>query len=130
MFLNIEMIGTILKGNIVNASRGSRMLAYSAPRASVIDSAKQLFEKANKKVGEAAALGLDKSTLNTGQNVTQAAKDVDKKAGETVAEGIHDAQASMPNQKARVYKNTKGYDSLADKGKKVESEQNRADDAV
>ena len=106
------------------------MLAYSAPRASVIDSAKLLFEKANKKVGEAAALGLDKSTLKTGQNVTQAVKDVDKKAGETVAEGIHDAQASMPNQKARVYKTTKGYDSLADKGKKVESEQNRADDAV
>lgn len=125
------MIGTILRGNTIqNVNRGSRMLSCSASRSSVLDSAKELFLKANKKVGEAAALGLDKSSQKGSEDFSQAAKNADKKTGETIAEGIHDTQASMPNHRAGVYKNTKGYESLPDKGKKVESEQNRADDAV
>ena len=125
------MIGTILRVNTVqNVSKGSRMLSCSASRSSVLDSAKELFQKANKKVGEAAALGLDKSSLKGAQDLSQAAKEVDKKTGVTIAEGIHNTQASMPSEKSRVHKTTKGYESLADKGQKVESEQNRADDAV
>lgn len=92
---------------VQNANRGTRMLSSSSPRTSIIDSAKQFFQKSNK--------------------VEEAAKEVDKRTGEVLEEGIREGE--MLGEKARVRQNYKGYDSLVDKGRKVETEQNRPDDA-
>ena len=90
-----------------SANRGARMLSSSTLRTSIIDNAKKFFQKGNK--------------------VEEVANEVDKKTGEVLAEGIREGE--MIGERQRVHQNYKGYKNLVDKGKKVETEQNRPDDA-
>lgn len=122
------------------AAVNRRALSASATsRYSVIDSAKEALKKANKKIGEVAAGGIEKTQEMTpnAENVTEATKEtahkVNKKTGEVLAEGLDKAEKMKPelhSEKRRVQENAKGYTDLQDKGSKTESEQNRPDDAV
>lgn len=57
---------------------------------------------------------------------------LNKKTGEVLAEGIDLAQTAKHRSDAvsKVRKNKLGYDTLQDKGTKVESEQCRPDDGL
>ncbi|CUM49500.1 unnamed protein product [Debaryomyces tyrocola] len=172
---------TALRAGLVPATR---YISTTPARYSIIGSAKEVLHKANKKIGEVAAEGIektqhapdsvgnvakkvnkktgevlaegiDKTQKVTPHGVGDAAHKVNKKTGEVLAEGIDKTQKATPSnigaeaekvdgemadgikkkqqqaeEKLRVSKNTKGYDSLQDKGSKAESEQNRPDDAV
>ena len=145
---------TALRAGLVPATR---YISTTPARYSIIGSAKDVLHKANKKIGEVAAEGIEK-TQHAPENVGDAAQKVNKKTGEVLAEGIDKTQKASPEsvgdaaqkvnkktgevladgiekteqteERLRVSKNAKGYDSLQDKGKKAESEQNRPDDAV
>lgn len=119
----------------------TRYFATTPARYSILGSAKDALLKANKKIGEVAAEGIDKTQKaehsvedavhNIGKKTGQAADTVNKKTGEVLAEGIDKTQKAMPNEaKRRVSNNAEGYKNLQDKGSKAESEQNRPDDAV
>lgn len=158
-----------------------------ASRKSVVDTAKDVLEKANKKTGEflAGTIESTEKVAPTGENIKNAAETVNKKTGDVLADGIektekaasnvkelvdntdvnvdikgaaekvnkatgeklsegihkaegaaHQAKDAASNvkeevhAKAKVEANTKGYQDLQDKGAKVETEQNRPDDAV
>lgn len=157
-----------------------------ASRKSVVDTAKDVLEKANKKTGEflAGTIEQTEKVAPTGENLKLAAEKVNQKTGDVLADGIEKTQlaadsvkdvdvkgaASKVNQKtgdvladgvekaegvagkakeaaseakerasdvkdeaqakAKVNANSAGYENLQDKGSKVESEQNRPDDAV
>lgn len=73
---------------------------------SIVDGAKEVLQKANKKTGEVLA-----STMETAED----------KAPEAVKDHP---------EKQKVHENTKGYKDLQDKGSKAEAEQNRAEDGV
>ncbi|CCE80402.1 Piso0_003518 [Millerozyma farinosa CBS 7064] len=121
------------------AAVNRRALSASAiSRYSVIDSAKEALKKANKKIGEAAAGGIEKTQEMTpnAEKVTEATKETahkaNKKTGEVLAEGLDKAEKLKPelnSEKRRVKENAKGYNDLQDKGSKAETEQNRPDDA-
>lgn len=125
----------------VRQLRPQRHFAATAYRAGVIDSAKDLLSKANKKTGEVLADGMEKAeeVTPTAETVKSAADKANKKTGEVLADGMEKAEgvaqeakgaAKGVKEKARVNLNHKGYDSLQDKGAKAESEQNRPDDGV
>ncbi|CDK25055.1 unnamed protein product [Kuraishia capsulata CBS 1993] len=125
---------------------------------SIVDSAKETLDNLNKKIGKAAAAGLESAEhvahktsdaasevaskaqehgANAEKSVKEAASDVASKAEEG-RESFKDAASATANaangftneHTDNVKNNFKGYSSLQDKGSKVESEQNRADDAV
>mmetsp|Transcript_6722 Transcript_6722/g.6620 ORF Transcript_6722/g.6620 Transcript_6722/m.6620 type:complete len:127 (-) Transcript_6722:1914-2294(-) len=116
---------TTLRAGLVPATR---YISTTPARYSIIGSAKEVLHKANKKIGEVAAEGIDKTQKATPHSVGEAAEKVNKKTGEVLAEGIEKTQQA--GQKARVSQNAKGYESLQDKGSKAETEQNRPDDAL
>lgn len=146
---------TALRSGLVPATR---YISTTPARYSIIDSAKDALNKANKKIGEVAAEGIDKTQKATPDSVGDAAQKVNKKTGEVLAEGIDKTQKATPDsvgeaaqkvnkktgevlaegiektqqtdEKLRVSKNAKGYESLQDKGSKAETEQNRPDDAL
>ncbi|PSK38974.1 hypothetical protein C7M61_002281 [Candidozyma pseudohaemuli] len=172
---------------IPRQTMASRAFTVSlASRKSVVDTAKDVLEKANKKTGEflAGTIENTEKVAPTGENLKLAAEKVNQKTGDVLADGIEKTQlaadsvkdvdlkgaASKVNQKtgdvladgvekaegvagkakeaaseakerasdvkdeaqakAKVNANTAGYENLQDKGAKVESEQNRPDDAV
>lgn len=86
--------------------------------------------KINKKTGEVLADGMEKVQQATPDvdSVGDAASKLNKKTGEVLADGM--SKVEHVQHKQRVNENTKGYESLQDKGSKAESEQNRPDDAV
>lgn len=146
---------TALRAGLVPATR---YISTTPARYSIIGSAKEVLHKANKKIGEVAAEGIDKTQHVAEGSVGKAAHKVNKKTGEVLAEGIDKTQKAAPHnvgeaaekvnkktgevlaegiektqhlrEKARVSQNAKGYDSLQDKGSKTETEQNRPDDAL
>lgn len=170
------------QASILRAARPvhpARALTCSvAARKSIVDSAKEVLEKVNKKTGEALASTIEttENVAPTTENVKQAAETVNKKTGEILADGIEKAEeaTSFAKDKAsnitedvkdkasdlkedakikaadlkedakdkaadlkdeaaakkKVVENTAGYKNLQDKGSKIESEQNRPDDAV
>lgn len=141
-----------------------------------VDDVKYAAEKVNKKTGEVLADGLEavgsaaEKAKHSAEEVTQKAKEgaedvaekakntsaedlkdaaadaahkVNKKTGEALSEGMDKAEdlkdaakskgqdaAAHVEAKYKVEKNAAGYKDLQDKGRKVESEQNRPDDAV
>jgi hypothetical protein len=116
---------TALRAGLVPATR---YISTTPARYSIIGSAKDVLHKANKKIGEVAAEGIEKTQHATPHSVGDAAQKVNKKTGEVLAEGIEKTQQGK--ERLRVSQNAKGYDSLQDKGSKTETEQNRPDDAV
>ncbi|CAG86338.2 DEHA2C13398p [Debaryomyces hansenii CBS767] len=146
---------TALRAGLVPATR---YISTTPARYSIIGSAKDVLHKANKKIGEVAAEGIEKTQHATPHSVGDAAQKVNKKTGEVLAEGIDKTQKATPDsvgdaaqkvnkktgevlaegiektqqgkERLRVSQNAKGYDSLQDKGSKTETEQNRPDDAV
>ena len=146
---------TALRAGLVPATR---YISTTPARYSIIGSAKDVLHKANKKIGEVAAEGIEKTQHATPHSVGDAAQKVNKKTGEVLAEGIEKTQKATPDsvgdaaqkvnkktgevlaegiektqqgkERLRVSQNAKGYDSLQDKGSKTETEQNRPDDAV
>lgn len=109
-------------------------------------SVSEALNKANKKTGEVLADGMEKAekivpgTAKEAKDVAEDAKEkvqeysskANKKTGEVLADGLEKAEETKEHleAKAKVGKNSFGYKDLQDKGKKVESEQNRPDDAV
>ncbi|CUM55490.1 uncharacterized protein AC631_03122 [Debaryomyces fabryi] len=146
---------TTLRAGLVPATR---YISTTPARYSIIGSAKEVLHKANKKIGEVAAEGIDKTQKAAPHSVGEAAEKINKKTGEVLAEGIDKTQKAAPGSvgeaaekvnkktgevlaegikkteqaghKARVSQNAKGYESLQDKGRKAETEQNRPDDAL
>lgn len=84
------------------------------------DEAKEAASRANLKAGRALADNMDKAQQanNSWDAQTQEAKNE-----------VYNAKAHF-EAKDKVQKNSAGYKDLQDKGSKVESEQNRPDDAV
>lgn len=138
---------------IPRQTMASRAFTVSlASRKSVVDTAKDVLEKANKKTGEflAGTIEQTEKVAPTGENIKLAAGKVNQKTGDVLADGVEKAEAAAgkakeaaseakerasdvneeAQAKAKVNANTAGYDNLQDKGSKVESEQNRPDDAV
>ncbi|PVH13964.1 uncharacterized protein CXQ87_002085 [Candidozyma duobushaemuli] len=138
---------------IPRQTMASRAFTVSlASRKSVVDTAKDVLEKANKKTGEflAGTIEQTEKVAPTGENIKSAAGKVNQKTGDVLADGVEKAEAAAgkakeaaseakerasdvneeAQAKAKVNANTAGYDNLQDKGSKVESEQNRPDDAV
>lgn len=100
---------------------------------SIVGKTKDVLLKANKKIGEAAAEGINKAEKVTPsgsatEKVAGAADTVNKKSGKVLADGIDKVDALATKERRRVEKNTKGYKDLQDKGSKAEIEQNRPDD--
>lgn len=126
-----------------------------------VDGVKQAASKVNHKTGEVLADGMEKveEVANKAKHATEdvahkakhtsaedikeaasdAASKVNKKTGEALSEGMDKAEqakdkvketAAQAEAKMKVEKNAAGYQNLQDKGRKVESEQNRPDDAV
>lgn len=87
-----------------------RMISTTPVRGSVIDTAKNVLHKANKKIGEVAAEGIDKTqhAAPHAQDVGEAADKVNKKTGEVLADGINKAQKAAPD-----------VDSVGDAAQKV-----------
>lgn len=127
----------------------SRCLSSTRANNSIMDTAKDMLDKANKKTGEVLASTIEnteKVATNPEQMkeaATDAASTVNQKTGKVLADGIEKAEEAAGKAKEvtkeakaeaeakhKVLKNTSGYEDLQDKGKKVESEQNRPDDAV
>ncbi|OBA21168.1 hypothetical protein METBIDRAFT_42198, partial [Metschnikowia bicuspidata var. bicuspidata NRRL YB-4993] len=157
-------------------SPNARYLSYSRVNLSVVDTAKDILHKANKKTGEVLANTIDTTEKVTpsGEQVkdaaTNAASAANQKAGDVLADGIEKAEdishkakqtatdanlgekakdaaqsaqqfshkakettidmKDHANAKKKVLENARGYENLQDKGSKVETEQNRPDDAV
>ncbi|CAH2355903.1 hypothetical protein CLIB1423_38S00166 [[Candida] railenensis] len=120
-------------------------------------SVSEALNKANKKTGEVLADGMEKAekivpgSKKEAKDVAEDAKEkvqeysedakekvqeysskANKKTGEVLSDGLEKAEDAKERveAKAKVVKNSSGYKDLQDKGKKVESEQNRPDDAV
>lgn len=88
-------------------------------------------EKVNQKTGDVLADGLEKAEGVAGKAKGAAADAKDDVQGK--AEEVKDRATEAKDKvhaKAKVEANTAGYNNLQDKGAKVESEQNRPDDAV
>lgn len=77
----------------------ARTLTTSPARYSVIDTAKDVLLKANKKTGEVLAGSMEKAEQVTpnADSVSDAASKVNKKTGEVLAEGMEKAQQKAPN---------------------------------
>lgn len=141
-----RQITTISRVTVPRQAAASRAFSVSlANRKSVVDTAKDVLDKANKKTGEFLAGTIDKTenAVPTTEDVKNAAETANKKTGEVLSEGIDKtedaahktagkAQGKVDELKAqkKVDANTQGYHNLQDKGAKVETEQNRPDDAV
>ena len=97
--------------------RSQRFFAATAYRSSVIDTAKDLLNKANKKTGEVLADGIEKTeqVTPTTETVKNAADKVNKKTGEVLADGIEKTEDAIPS-KGEV-KNA--AENAADKAKKT-----------
>lgn len=110
---------------------------------------KEALDATNKKVGKVLADGLEtaEETVASGKETAEkVANKAGDKAEDTIASGKETAQkvankagekaediantALAVEQRARVKENHQGYSSLQDKGSKVETEQQRPDDAV
>ncbi|GMM38002.1 hypothetical protein DASC09_053270 [Saccharomycopsis crataegensis] len=111
-----------------------------AANKSISENIKHTADTINHKLGDIAINILDKAE-SAAQKTKKTMDSVSHKSGEQFGEAKdklkHEADAKLKTSKNReesstpeVKKNFKGYDSLADKGKKVESEQNRADDGL
>lgn len=106
---------------------GKEKILESSVGDSVIGSAKKLAETVsdtaaslNKKAGQAAAAGLDKI-----QEAVPSTEEIPSKhSAAKLKNEAHNKEVD------RVNENAKDYRDLRDKGSKVESEQNRPDDAV
>ena len=80
--------------------RSQRFFAATAYRSSVIDTAKDLLNKANKKTGEVLADGIEKTeqVTPTTETVKNAADKVNKKTGEVLADGIEKTEQVIPGE--------------------------------
>lgn len=117
----VRQLAAISRFSLPRQAYASRAFSVSlASRKSVVDSAKDVLDKANKKTGEFLAGTINKTEQAAG-HAEEAASDAAQKASLKVDE--------VKAQK-KVNDNTQGYLNLQDKGAKVESEQNRPDDAV
>lgn len=102
---------------------------------SVVGSAKDVLNKANKKIGEVTADGLEKAenVVHSSHPIKKTAHEINMTTGKVLAEGMEKAERVIPtasSEKKRVKENIKGYKDLQDKGSKVESEQGRPEDGV
>lgn len=85
---------TALRAGLVPATR---YISTTPARYSIIGSAKDVLHKANKKIGEVAAEGIEKTQHATPHSVGDAAEKVNKKTGEVLAEGIEKTQKVTPD---------------------------------
>ncbi len=85
---------TALKAGLLPATR---YISTTPARYSIIGSAKDVLHKANKKIGEVAAEGIEKTQHATPHSVGDAAGKVNKKTGEVLAEGIEKTQKVTPD---------------------------------
>lgn len=115
-------------------AEGMEKAEDKTPHASSVGDA---ASKINKKTGEVLADGMQKveDKAPNVDSVGDAASKANKKTGEVLADGMEKAEkvvptASKADAKKKVDENVKGYDNLQHKGSRVETEQNRPDDAV
>lgn len=103
-----KMFRQVIARNIRTQVRSQRYFAATAYRGSVIDTAKDLLNKANKKTGEVLADGIDKTekVVPNAETVKNAADKVNKKTGEVLAEGIEKTEKVVRN--ADTVKNAAG----------------------
>ncbi|KAG7935811.1 hypothetical protein KL934_002370 [Ogataea polymorpha] len=120
-------------------------------RGGVVDSTKEVLKDINLKVGKTLASGLDKAedvaetvkdeVSTVKDKVADKKDDLSQKASEKASQAKQDAsqeaaelketfQSNKENVKREVKENFKGYESLQDKGSKIEREQQRPDDGV
>ncbi|RKP29249.1 hypothetical protein METBISCDRAFT_3530, partial [Metschnikowia bicuspidata] len=105
----------------------------SVARNNVIDTAKDILKTANKTRGEVLASAMESAEQVTPLPKMSRRQPHDRQGGvekadeakDKVKDGTNHAEAKM-----KVEKNTLGYRDLQDKGSRVESEQNRPNDAV
>lgn len=124
-----------------------RSIHYTPARLSILETSKNVLNKANKKTGEFLASTMDTaekvaektSETISPETIKQTSHKVNKNTGKVLAEGMDQVEKTFPNvnaanphphHKKRVSDNTKGYHNLQDKGSKVESEQNRPEDGL
>lgn len=105
-----KKVGKVLADGLETAESAAKTVSDNAPEP------KEALDKANKKAGETIASGKEK------------AEELASKVGEKTEDVAETVLAAK--ERARVEKNHEGYSSLADKGSKVELEQQRPDDAV
>lgn len=135
----------MLRSGLYNSARvGVRTFHTTPTNYSIVGSAKEVLQKANKKTGEVLASGMESAEKNapkmTGEDsMAEGAKDAlskaNKKTGEAIASGMETAEKKVPNlnendHQKKVRENAKGYDNLQDKGSKAETEQNRPEDGM
>lgn len=139
----------MFRSNLIRCSRPIRLVHTTSVRYSVVDTAKDVLQKANKKTGEFLASTMEtaeKAAPNSASDaaqkvgeaagkVSEAASDVNKKSGEVLADGMQKVEDATPGlndhpAKKKVDQNTAGYKNLQDKGAKAESEQNRPEDGL
>ncbi|KAG7739818.1 hypothetical protein KL932_003081 [Ogataea haglerorum] len=109
-------------------------------RGGVVDSTKEVLKDINLKVGKTLASGLDKAedVAETVKEEVSTVKDkagdkkndLSQKASQEAAELKDTLQSNKDHVQREVKENFKGYDSLQDKGSKIEREQQRPDDGV
>lgn len=108
-------------------SNNVRLLSSSATNYSVVQTAKDVLLKANKKTGEFLAGGMDAAEKATpsASNVTDAASKINKKTGEVLADGMEKVQQATPEvdsvSDAASKLNKKTGEVLADGMQKVEN---------
>ncbi|CAH6721278.1 hypothetical protein CLIB1444_05S07536 [[Candida] jaroonii] len=139
----------MLRANFIRCSRPIRLVHTTPVRYSVVDTAKDVLNKANKKTGEflagtmetveqAAPTNASDAAQKAGEaaeKVSETASEVNKKSGEVLADGMQKVEDATPGlndhpAKKKVDKNSAGYKDLQDKGAKAESEQNRPEDGL
>lgn len=148
-----EKVGKVLADGIDTAETTAKKASENVPNP------KEALDITNKKVGEVLADGIEtaesvtkdapsaQEALNKAGNKAEEAKetlgkkaenaketlgDKAEEAKETLGDKAEDVKDSavQAKERARVEANHAGYESLADKGSKVELEQQRPDDAV
>lgn len=98
----------------------TRSFTYSiTARKSIVDTAKDVLDKANKKTGEflAGTIETTENVVPSTENVKQAAEEVNKKTGEVLADGIQKAENVTEDVKKTASRATDDAENLADKAK-------------
>ncbi|KAG7872500.1 hypothetical protein KL938_005324 [Ogataea parapolymorpha] len=147
---SIVMYRTALR-TVRTVRPANRLMIQQRYRGGVVDSTKEVLKDINLKVGKTLASGLDKAedvaetvkeeVSTVKDKVADKKDDLSQKASEKASQAKQDAsqeaaelketlQSNKDNVKREVKENFKGYDSLQDKGSKIEREQQRPDDGV